>query len=57
MSAALYEKMVGWGLIGPLNSGTKRCRFIDVQDDGLSEGVLSYARVMDRWTSLEAAAK
>jgi DNA repair protein RadD len=51
MSAALYEQMVGRGLRGPLNGGTKRCRVIDVQDDGLPEGILSYARVIDRWTN------
>lgn len=57
MSAALYEQMVGRGLRGPLNGGTKRCRVIDVQDDGLPDGILSYARVMDRWVSPRAAAK
>ncbi len=57
MSAALYEQMVGRGLRGPLNGGTKRCRVIDVQDDGLPEGILSYARVIDRWTSPRAVAK
>lgn len=57
MSAALYEQMVGRGLRGPLNGGTKRCRVIDVQDDGLPDGILSYARVMDRWASSRAAAK
>ena len=38
MSALLYEQMVGRGLRGPLNGGTKRCRVIDVQDAGLPEG-------------------
>ncbi|MFC3147239.1 DEAD/DEAH box helicase [Piscinibacterium candidicorallinum] len=49
MSATLYEQMAGRGLRGPANGGTKRCRLIDVQDEGLPDGVLSYARVMERW--------
>ena len=51
MSAALYEQMVGRGLRGPKNGGTEICRVIDVQDEGLPEGVLSYARVIERWTT------
>jgi DNA repair protein RadD len=50
MSAALYEQMVGRGLRGPKNGGTESCRVIDVQDEGLPDGVLSYARVIERWT-------
>ena len=57
MSSALYEQMVGRGLRGPLNGGTKRCRVIDVQDDGLPEGILSYARVIDRWTTSRTVSK
>ena len=49
MSAALYEQMVGRGLRGPLNGGTRSCRVIDVQDEGLPDGVLSYERVIGRW--------
>lgn len=56
MSAALYEQMVGRGLRGPLNGGTKSCRVIDVQDDGLPDGVLSYERVIGRWSEGGAAA-
>lgn len=51
MSAALYEQMVGRGLRGPKNGGTETCRVIDVQDEGLPDGILSYARVIGRWTS------
>jgi DNA repair protein RadD len=50
MSAALYEQMVGCGLRGPLNGGTAACKAVDVQDNGLPEGVLSYERVIGRWT-------
>jgi superfamily II DNA or RNA helicase len=48
-SAVLYEQMVGRGLRGPLNGGTKECRVIDVQDHGLPREILSYARVMAQW--------
>lgn len=51
MSAALYEQMVGRGLRGPLNGGTPVCKVVDVQDEGLPDGVLSYERVIGRWTS------
>lgn len=50
MSAALYEQMVGRGLRGPLNGGTVACKVVDVQDEGLPAGVLSYERVIGRWT-------
>lgn len=50
MSAALYEQMVGRGLRGPMNGGTKSCKVIDVQDEGLPEGILSYERVVGRWS-------
>jgi superfamily II DNA or RNA helicase len=49
MSALLYEQMVGRGLRGPLNGGTRRCRVIDVQDKDLPVGVQSYGRVLDAW--------
>lgn len=55
MSAALYEQMVGRGLRGPMNGGTTLCRVIDVQDDGLPEGILSYERVIGRWSEGSAA--
>lgn len=48
-SAVLYEQMVGRGLRGPRNGGTQRCLVLDVQDDGLPEGILSYGRVLDLW--------
>ncbi len=51
MSAALYEQMVGRGLRGPRNGGTRTCQVIDVQDAGLPIGVLSYERVMSRWST------
>lgn len=50
MSAALYEQMVGRGLRGPKNGGTRSCRVMDVQDKDLPTGVLSYARVLEDWT-------
>jgi superfamily II DNA or RNA helicase len=49
MSAAHYEQMVGRGLRGPLNGGTRKCKVIDVQDEGLPDGILSYERVIARW--------
>jgi len=48
-SAVLYEQMVGRGLRGPRNGGTARCLVLDVQDDGMPEGILSYGRVLDLW--------
>lgn len=48
-SAIFYEQMVGRGLRGPRNGGTRRCLVIDVQDDGMPEGILSYARVLELW--------
>jgi len=48
-SIALYEQMIGRGLRGPLNGGTKSCRVIDVQDDGLPQEILSYERVISTW--------
>ncbi len=48
-SAILYEQMVGRGLRGPRNGGTRRCLVVDVQDDGMPEGILSYARVLELW--------
>lgn len=56
MSAALYEQMVGRGLRGPKNGGTPSCRVVDVQDDGLPEGILSYERVIGRWSEGGTAA-
>ena len=50
MSAGLYEQMVGRGLRGVLNGGTKTCQVVDVQDKGLPAGILSYARVIERWS-------
>lgn len=57
MSAALYEQMVGRGLRGPRNGGTASCRVIDVQDEGLPVGILSYQRVMDRWAVTGATSR
>ncbi len=51
MSSVLYEQMVGRGLRGKLNGGTAVCRVLDVQDDGMPEGIMSYARVKQQWDS------
>ena len=48
-SALLYEQMVGRGLRGPRNGGTKSCRVLDVQDEGLPDSIMSYARVVREW--------
>lgn len=48
-SAVAYEQMVGRGLRGPLNGGTKKCVVMDVQDTGLPGEVQSYSRVLDMW--------
>lgn len=48
-SAVLYEQMVGRGLRGPRNGGTDVCLVLDVQDEGMPEGILSYARVLALW--------
>jgi superfamily II DNA or RNA helicase len=48
-SAILYEQMVGRGLRGPQNGGTESCLVLDVQDEGLPDGIQSYARVMSLW--------
>lgn len=48
-SALLYEQMVGRGLRGPKNGGTPSCRVLDVQDEGLPDSIMSYARVVKEW--------
>jgi superfamily II DNA or RNA helicase len=48
-SALRYEQMVGRGLRGPKNGGTKFCRVLDVQDEGLPENIQSYQRVLKLW--------
>ncbi|WP_437763373.1 DEAD/DEAH box helicase [Sorangium sp. So ce281] len=48
-SALRYEQMVGRGLRGPENGGTAECLVVDVQDDGLPEGIQSYSRVAHLW--------
>lgn len=48
-SAVLYEQMVGRGLRGPKNGGTKSCLVLDVQDKGLPQGIMSYGRVLKLW--------
>lgn len=53
-SAVLYEQMVGRGLRGPLNGGTSVCRVLDVQDEGMPEGIMSYGRVVADWDASEA---
>ena len=49
VSALRYEQMVGRGLRGPKNGGTRRCLVLDVQDEGLPEGIQSYQRVRHQW--------
>lgn len=51
MSALLYEQMVGRGLRGPKNGGTEKCLVIDVQDEGMPDGIQSYQRVLHLWDS------
>lgn len=53
-SSLLYEQMVGRGLRGPKNGGTRECLVIDVQDAGLPTKVLSYERVLQEWNSSAA---
>jgi superfamily II DNA or RNA helicase len=48
-SAILYEQMVGRGLRGEANNGTKSCLVLDVQDEGLPGEIMSYARVKHLW--------
>jgi DNA repair protein RadD len=48
-SAIRYEQMVGRGLRGRRNGGTKSCLVIDMQDEGLPGEIQSYARVLDLW--------
>jgi len=48
-SALLYEQMVGRGLRGPENGGTHSCLVLDVQDAGLPDEIMSYARVAAQW--------
>lgn len=49
-SKALYEQMIGRGLRGPLNGGTKTCQLLEVRDKEMPEEILSYARVRALWT-------
>ena len=48
-SALTYEQMVGRGLRGPKNGGTESCLVLDVQDAGLPDSIMSYARVAKEW--------
>jgi DNA repair protein RadD len=48
-SAALYEQLVGRGLRGPRNGGTEECLVLDVQDENLPAGIMSYVRVRQLW--------
>ncbi|GEM_PF-1361576 len=48
-SAVAYEQMVGRGLRGPKNGGTRKCTVLDVQDLGLPDAVQSYSRVLEMW--------
>ena len=48
-SAVAYEQMVGRGLRGPLNGGTRNCIVMDVQDGALPSDVQSYSRVLEMW--------
>lgn len=55
ISALRYEQMVGRGLRGPKNGGTKSCRVLDVQDEGLPKEVQSYRRVLELWEKRQKA--
>lgn len=48
-SPLLYEQMVGRGLRGPKNGGKPYCLVLDVQDQGLPQGIMSYERVLELW--------
>jgi superfamily II DNA or RNA helicase len=48
-SALRYEQMVGRGLRGPKNGGTRECIVLDVQDEGLPDEIQSYGRVLWAW--------
>jgi DNA repair protein RadD len=48
-STLLYEQMIGRGLRGPRNGGTRECLVLDVQDEGLPDSIMSYARVVKEW--------
>ena len=50
-----YEQMVGRGLRGPKNGGTKDCLIMDVQDAGLPDSILSYGRVLSMWQKTGAS--
>lgn len=39
------------GLRGPKNGGTATCLVLEVQDEGLPNGIMSYGRVLELWDS------
>jgi DNA repair protein RadD len=56
-STVFYEQMVGRGLRGPLNGGTKECLVIDVQDRGMPRAILSCRRVYSDWNTRVSSTK
>lgn len=56
-SALLYEQMVGRGIRGRQNGGKDRCLVLDVQDQGLPAGIMSYERVRTLWDSARRASR
>lgn len=50
-SSIRYEQIVGRGMRGPLNGGTKKCLVLDVQDEieDLPSEIMSYGRVKALW--------
>jgi superfamily II DNA or RNA helicase len=57
-SALLYEQMIGRGMRGPVNGGTKECLIIDTIDliEGFGES-MSYTRYLKLWTRRDTAAR
>ncbi len=49
-SVVLYEQMIGRGMRGPLNGGTKECLLIDLADNITRfQGQLAYKRMEEYW--------
>jgi len=49
-SVVLYEQMIGRGMRGPLNGGTKECLVIDLADNiNRFQGQMAYKRMEEYW--------
>lgn len=49
-SVVLYEQMIGRGMRGPLNGGTKECLVIDLADNiSRFQGQMAYKRMEEYW--------